>query len=125
MATKRTAAQRFGFALRRLRQETGLTQAEFARRVGVAQANVSRYERGLQWIESNDRLQRIAETLVVPAWAIVLYADVPGVDVDSLRRSISGAPLFFSLSAEAQAQVVQYLHARNRARRGKARKRHA
>jgi len=48
-----------------LRQERGLNQVDFAKAVKVSQAQISRYERGLD-IPSPEKIRRMAEVLDVP-----------------------------------------------------------
>lgn len=51
--------QRFGSAIRALRQRRGLRQSEVAARVGVSQASISRIERGHVGPQSLDAIRRV------------------------------------------------------------------
>lgn len=61
--TKESRAQR-GLLLKSLRERRGLTQAEFARLLGIKQGRVSDYERGKK-SPAIDRLPTIAAALGV------------------------------------------------------------
>lgn len=69
-------SQEFGEKLRSLREAKGWSQAELARRSGVRQANISRYEQGLR----------------EPSWSIaVALAAALGVNVDAFRPDAEGS----------------------------------
>lgn len=73
----------FGAMLRRLREAAGYSQSQFARRVPISQASLSRYERGLQGVDRRmaDRLDEMLKAngvlrKLVPGDAVsVLTAD--------------------------------------------------
>src|SRR5580704_18007317 len=57
-----TTNEKIGQLISQIRQERGLTQAEFARRLGTSQSAVNRMERGHQNL-SLETLGRISDTL--------------------------------------------------------------
>lgn len=75
--------------MERLRRERGLTQAELARLVDMAQPNISDYERGI-YVPTATTIIRLAQVLGVSADTLLglepLKNDVPGLDRAVLRR---------------------------------------
>ena len=65
MATGRTkeSAEAIGARLARLRRERGITQDELAKKLGLAQANVSDYERGVYPFRGSDLIVKWSAAL--------------------------------------------------------------
>ena len=66
MPRKHRVFESFGDRLARLRKERGITQVELAQRVGIAQPNISDYERG-ESQPSADFIIKLVEILKVSA----------------------------------------------------------
>jgi len=63
---QKEAAESIGERLARFRRERGITQAELADRLGLAQPNISDYERGILRLNA-DLILRLTEILKVSA----------------------------------------------------------
>jgi transcriptional regulator with XRE-family HTH domain len=78
-----------GERLARLRRERGVTQQELARRIGLAQSNVSDYERGI-YMPNAAMIIQIARTLSVSADELLglerVHPDTGAIDRAILRR---------------------------------------
>jgi transcriptional regulator with XRE-family HTH domain len=82
MATQATTTSPIPLNLRRLRQEAGLTQSQVAEAAEVADATISRIERG-RFLPTQDLLERLASA--VEASAAELLARQPKPRKSSLR----------------------------------------
>lgn len=71
--------------LRKLRQERGLTQAEFADMIGVTQGTISKIERGYEQV-TLDLVFRIAAQLDVPAGLLFDLPDLQARVLDALSK---------------------------------------
>jgi transcriptional regulator with XRE-family HTH domain len=65
-------------SIRQIRESAGISQAELARRLGVTQPNVARWESGTEKIRV-DTLQRIADALGL-SLAVIFSAPPPKSD---------------------------------------------
>lgn len=79
----------FGTNLRRVRRSMGQTQRQFAVAIGVAQADVSKWERNLR-VPSVRTVQRIALILKLPL-NLFLDGSAPIAPTESERRAAAEA----------------------------------
>ena len=80
-----------GKALRRLRSEAGLTQADLAHRIGVSFQQVQKYESGLNRMSVN-RLIQCAEVLGTSASEILQDLSEPRAQAERQARARKPAP---------------------------------
>lgn len=99
-----------GRAMRQLRQDAGITQEQLAEALRLGQGNVSRYERGLQWVESAERLCAVANALQVPPWVMLLTADgmAAAHSPDTMRDAATLVQLFLGLSQADQRRLLEH-----------------
>jgi transcriptional regulator with XRE-family HTH domain len=102
VSAQETQGNRFANWLNATMQSRGLTQAQLARVVGVADTQVSRWRRG-QVVPSVHYLQRIADTLEVPRVDLDRLAGYPVTD--AAEASPSDDP---QLQAELQAYEAEF-----------------
>ena len=86
-ATAATAAETVGQRLARLRRERGLTQAELAGRLGIAQPIVSDYERGELRLHGQ-LIVRLTEILGVSADELLGLTPTPAAGPQVQRRLV-------------------------------------
>jgi transcriptional regulator with XRE-family HTH domain len=84
-ASETVLRRQLGRAIRELRKQAGINQGQLADKLTLGQANVSRYERGRQWVESVERLHDVAHALDVPLWLLFFTAELSEDEVDSVR----------------------------------------
>ena len=96
--------RRFAHWLNLTMERRGLSQADLAREVGVADAQVSRWRRG-QVIPSVRSLQRIADTLGVPRATLDSLAGYPTGERPGEATAGGGDP---ALQAELQVYQAWY-----------------
>jgi len=106
-ATAAFIRRRLGRAMKRIRQDSGITQEQLAAWLKVGQGNVSRYERGLQWVESPERLWMLARALRVPPWVLLLAADDDKHTPEELRDAATLVHRFLALSQGEQRALLQ------------------
>lgn len=86
---RRKVVEPLGARLERLRRERGLTQAELARLVDMAQPNISDYERGM-YVPTATTIIRLAQVLGVSTDTLLglepVKNDTAGLDRAVLRR---------------------------------------
>lgn len=90
---------RLGRAVRQVRLQRGLSQFEFAARVGIEQSNVSRFERGLQGFDSAT-LHRMCVALEISASALFGLADHGDYQRQAMHRAL----------LQMQRTIERYLH---------------
>ena len=96
--------RRFAHWLNRTRERRGLSQADLARVVGVADAQVSRWRRG-RVIPTVRSLQRIADTFGVPRATLDSLAGYPTAERPGDAPEEGGDPV---LQAELQVYQAWY-----------------
>ncbi len=84
--------------LRKRRLELNLTMAEVAKRVGVSEATISRWESGDIENMRRDKIVLLAEALQVTPGYIMGFEDTPEPAQDSLAND------YFSLARNAQEE---------------------
>lgn len=77
--------RQLGRAIRELRKQAGINQGQLASKLTLGQANVSRYERGRQWVESVERLRDVAHALDVPLWVLFFTAELGEEEYANVR----------------------------------------
>jgi transcriptional regulator with XRE-family HTH domain len=97
-------AHSLGAAFRRMRQDAQLRQMRVADALNFGQANISRFEHGVQWVESADRLQAFARAIGLPLSAVIIAAEHPRLAPDDVRK----------LAAIVEAQATALARASNR-----------
>jgi transcriptional regulator with XRE-family HTH domain len=95
---------RFAAWLNLLMERQGLSQAELARTIGVADAQVSRWRRG-QVVPTVRSLQRIADTFAVPRGTLDHLAGYPSGELPRQETEAERDPL---LDAELRLYQVWY-----------------
>lgn len=88
------------------RKNSGLTQAEVARKLGVSAQYVSQYERGLRHPKPST-LARLADAIGVPSSVLTCDIDPPKQDnpgINSEQKYIIA--LFEQLNASGKAQAI-------------------
>lgn len=102
-------SRRLGRAIKELRMQVPLNQEQLAERLVLGQANVSRYERGLQWVESPERLRDLAHAVQVPVWALFLCAALPDKERSGVRSIVSLVDQFRRLADEDKERILECL----------------
>jgi transcriptional regulator with XRE-family HTH domain len=97
-------SDRFAAWLNLLMERKGLSQAELARTIGVADAQVSRWRRG-QVVPTVRSLQRIADTFAVPRGTLDHLAGYPTGDLPRQETEAERDPL---LESELRMYQVWY-----------------
>ncbi|MGN6674593.1 MAG: helix-turn-helix domain-containing protein [Thermomicrobiales bacterium] len=96
--------ERFAAWLNLLMERQGLSQAELARTIGVADAQVSRWRRG-QVVPTVRSLQRIADTFAVPRGTLDHLAGYPTGELSGPEADDARDPL---LASELRLYQVWY-----------------
>lgn len=104
-----------GWAIRQLRQSRDWKLEDLADMVGTDQANLSKFERGEQWI-SAELLKKLSDALETPIWRLFQMVESP-VHRQEVLLNFSGkdlkdlANVYLSLPGEKRKQALRLLQA--------------
>ena len=108
------SSNEFKYRLRSLRQYAGLTQKEFAAKLGIAHGNVSKYELG-ETLPPMDILAKIAGVFEVSTDYLMGLSDIPGRDGGAFDYicilGSDGARKIISIPPEKRERVLAMLSA--------------
>lgn len=106
---ERRTERDIGNLLKKLRVDCGMSQIEFANKLGVSYQQQHKYESGAQHI-SAARLRRAAELLNVPT-AVFFSAEHISPETPTTRQTLELLRVFRQLDDEMRFAALAFIHA--------------